>query len=238
MKVIQAFGANVIITPGAESDVDLCLKKIEEMMRENPGKYWMPNQYTNPNNVNAHYRTTAREIWEQTKGQVDCFIAAQGSGGTITGVGKFLREKKPSILLYTAEPAEAPILAKRKWGSHKIEGIGDGFVPRNLDLSLLTGVVLVSSEESIVMAKRLCLEEGIFCGISSGCNVAAAIKVAKRHPELKTIVTMINDTGMRYISTELCGEIVELKIPEREHPLDPYTVEQLNKHQHKWEIIT
>jgi len=237
MKTLRAYGANIIETPGAESDVDLCLKKIEELKKTNPGKYWEAGQYTNPNNVYAHYKTTGLEIWEQTEGQIDCFVASVGSGGTISGVGKLLKERKPSVRIYAVEPAEAPILTRRKWGSHRIEGIGDGFVPRNLDLSLLTGVVTTTSEEAITMAQRLCLEEGIFCGVSSGCNVAAAIKVAKKHPELKMIVTMINDSGQRYLSTELCGEERELEIPRREHPIDPYTEEQLNKHQHKWEII-
>jgi len=237
MKIIRAYGADIIFTKGAESDVDLCLKKIEELMEENPGKYWWPDQYSNPNNPNAHYKTTGPEIWQQTKGKVDCFVASQGTGGTITGVGRFLRERNPDVALYAVEPTEAPILTKRQWGTHKIEGIGDGFVPRNLDLSLLTGVVTTTSRESIDMAKRLALEEGIFCGISSGCNVAAAVKIAKRHPELKTIVTMINDSGQRYLSTELCGEKKEVEIPKREHPLDEYTVRELDKYQSNWEVI-
>ncbi|MEM3703243.1 MAG: O-acetylhomoserine (thiol)-lyase, partial [Candidatus Bathyarchaeia archaeon] len=117
------------------------------------------------------------------------------------------------------------------------EGIGDGFVPRNLDLSLLTGVITVTSEEAIEMAKQIALEEGIFCGISSGCNVAAAIKFAKKHPEFKSVVTMINDSGQRYFSTELCGEKRKLEIPVREHPMDEYTCRELDKYQKKWEII-
>jgi cysteine synthase A len=121
-------------------------------------------------------------------------------------VGRFLKERNRNIALYAVEPREAPILSHRQWGTHKIEGIGDGFVPRNLDLSLLNGIVTAGSDESIEMARRLSREEGVFCGISSGCNVVAAIKVARKHPEFKTIVTMINDTGQRYFSTELCGE--------------------------------
>ncbi len=155
----------------------------------------------------------------------------------MTGVGRFLKEKNPEIVLYAVEPAEAPMLSKREWGSHNIEGIGDGFVPSNLELSHLKGIVTTASEEAITMAKRLSLEEGIFCGISSGCNVAAAVKIAKRHPELKTIVTMVNDTGQRYLSTELCGEIKEVEIPEREHPLDEHTIRELEKYQATWEII-
>ena len=237
MKLMRAYGADVITTPGGESDVDLCLKKIEELKRANPGKYWEPAQFSNPDNVAAHYKTTGPEVWEQADGRVDCFLASQGSGGTLTGVGRLLKQKNRKVALFAVEPSEAPILAHRRWGTHKIEGIGDGFVPRNLDLSHLTGIITTSSEESIDMAKRLSKEEGIFCGISSGCNVIAAIKAARKHPEFKTIVTMINDTGQRYFSTELCGEKKHVEIPEREHPLDQYTIDQLNKYQSSWEII-
>jgi cysteine synthase A len=237
MKIIRSYGANIIHTPGAESDVDLCLEKISELKKEHPGKYWVPEQFSNPDNANSHYKTTGPEIWEQTGGRVDCFVASQGTGGTLTGVGRFLREKNPHVALYAVEPTEAPLLSKRRWGSHEIEGIGDGFVPRNLDLSLLNGVVTTTSEEAIEMAKRLAVEEGLFCGISSGCNIAAALKVADRHPEFKRIVTMINDNGLRYFSTKLCGEMKEVEIPEREHPMDPYTVRELDKYQSRWEII-
>jgi cysteine synthase A len=237
MKIIRAYGGDIIFTPGAESDVDLCLEKIDELRKENPGKYWWPDQYRNPNNPMAHYKSTGPEIWQQTRGKVDCFIASQGTGGTLTGVGRFLKGKSPNTALYAVEPSEAPMLSKREWGSHKVEGIGDGFVPFNLDLSLLEGIVTTTSEEAITMAKRLTLEEGIFCGISSGCNVAAAVKIARRHPEFETIVTMINDTGQRYLSTELCGEIKAVDIPEREHPLDEHTIRELDKYQASWEII-
>ena len=237
MKLIRAYGARIVNTPGAESDVDLSIKKIEELKRDNPGKYWEPAQFTNPDNINAHYKTTGPEIWEQTKGKVDCFVASQGTGGTLSGVGKFLRKKNRKVLLYAVEPGEAPILAKRRWGTHKIEGIGDGFVPRNLHLKLMNGVVATSSEEALKMARRLSTTEGIFCGISSGCNVAAAVKIARKHPKLRAIVTMINDTGQRYFSTELCGEAKSVEIPEREHPLDDYSLSELDKYQSSWEII-
>jgi len=237
MKMIHAYGGNLITTPGGESDVDLCVKKIEELKKAAPGKYWEPNQFGNADNVNAHFTGTGPEIWDQTNGKVDCFVASQGTGGTLTGIGRFLRTKNPRVLLYAVEPREAPLLSKRMWGTHEIEGIGDGFVPHNLDVSLLSGVVSISSDESVELARELCLREGIFCGISSGCNIAAAIKVAKRHSELRSIVTMINDTGTRYFSTRLLGERKHVKIPERDHPLDPYTVEQLDKYQSQWELI-
>jgi cysteine synthase A len=237
MKLIRAYGANIITTPGGESDVDLCLKKIDELKKASPRKFWEPGQFSNPDNVAAHYKTTGPEIWEQTGGKVDCFLASQGTGGTLTGVGRFLKERNPKVALFAVEPSEAPILAHRRWGTHRIEGIGDGFVPRNLELSQLTGIVTTSSDESIRMAQRLSKEEGIFCGISSGCNVIAAVKIATKHPEYAKIVTMINDTGQRYFSTELCGEEKHLEIPDREHPLDEYTVEELDKNQSRWQII-
>jgi cysteine synthase A len=235
--IMRAYGAQIIETPGAESDVDLCLEKVEEMMAAEPGKYWKAGQYTNPDNIEAHYTTTGPEIWEQTGGEVDIFVATQGTGGTLTGIGRYLRKTKPEVKLFAVEPTEAPMLARREWGSHRIEGIGDGFVPRNLDLSMLDGIVLTTSDEAIEMGKRLALEEGIFCGISSGSNVAAALKVAQRYPEARVIVTMINDTGQRYFSTELCGVKKEIEIPEREHPMDDYTKEQLDKYQAGWVII-
>ncbi|MGQ9552326.1 MAG: PLP-dependent cysteine synthase family protein [Candidatus Bathycorpusculaceae bacterium] len=237
VKLIRAYGGDVMFTKGGESDVDLSIKTIKAIIEENPGKYWWPDQYSNPNNPKAHYDSTALEIWEQTRGKIDSFLASVGTGGTLTGVGKFLKENSPDVCLYAVEPSEAPLLTKRTWGSHKIEGIGDGFVPRNLDLSLLAGVITTTSEEAIGMARQLAVEEGIFCGISSGCNVAAAVKLAKKHPELKTIVTMINDSGQRYFSTELCEEEKKLEIPVREHPMDEYTTKELDKYQSRWEII-
>jgi cysteine synthase A len=149
----------------------------------------------------------------------------------------YLKERNPKVRLFAVEPSEAPLLAKRKWGSHRIEGIGDGFVPRNLDLSILDGIVLVSSDEAIKMAQRLMKEEGLLAGISSGANLVAAIKVARRHPELGHIAIMLNDTALRYFSTPLFGVEKELEIPEREHPMDEYTKKQLDLYQSRWEII-
>jgi len=236
-KMDVAYGTQMVYTPGGESDVDLALQKLEEIRSQNPSQYWVPAQFDNPDNVESHYLTTGPEIWEQTEGELDAFIATQGTGGTLTGVGKYLREWKPSVKLYAIEPAECPLLSHRQWGPHGIEGIGDGFVPKNLDVSYLDGVITTTTQEAIGMAKRLAKREGIFCGISSGSNVAAAIKLARRHPELKMIVTMINDTGQRYFSTELCGTPKHVEIPERGHLMDEYTVAQLDKYQGKWEII-
>jgi len=141
---------------------------------------------------------------------------------------------------FAVEPAECPVISKGQWGSHEIEGIGDGFVPDNLDLGLLDGVVAVTSAEAIEMARRLAREEGIFCGISSGCNVAAALKVAGQFPEARTVVTMINDNGLRYFSTRLCGEEPEIDIPERDHSLDERTVREIARRRAagNWKVIT
>ncbi|MGA1975024.1 MAG: cysteine synthase family protein [Conexivisphaerales archaeon] len=122
-KIMKALGGDVITTPGGESDVDLCLAKIETMCRENPSKYWFPNQFSNPDNPQAHYETTGPEIWEQTSGGVDAVVLTQGTGGAVTGIGRYLREKNPSVRLYAAEPSEAPLLADRKWGTHSIDEV-------------------------------------------------------------------------------------------------------------------
>ncbi len=236
-KLDRAYGAEVIETPGGESDVDLALVKLEEIRSQDPEKYWVPAQFDNPNNIDAHYLTTGPEIWQQTSGEFDAFIATQGTGGTISGVGKYFRERNPAMQLFAIEPSECPLLSNREWGPHGIEGIGDGFIPKNLNVSILNGIITTTTEEALEMARRLSRSEGIFCGISSGSNVAAALKLAKKHPEMETIVTMINDTGQRYFSTELCGDAKEVEIPEREHPMDAYTIAELDKYQHTWELI-
>ncbi len=236
-KIIRSYGASIIETPGGESDVDLAIQKLREIKSADPGKYWEPAQFDNPDNIAAHYKTTGPEVWIQTEGKVDIFVVSQGTGGNLTGIGRYLREHNPNVKLFAVEPAECPLLSKRTWGGHSIEGIGDGFVPRNLDVSQLTGIVTTTSQEAIEMARRLSLEEGIFCGISSGCNVAAAIKLAQKYPEAGTIVTLICDTGQRYFSTALCGEEKHVEVPEREHPMDEYTKNELDKYQSGWVII-
>lgn len=232
-ECMRAYGAKLLLTPGAESDVDLCIRKVEELKREDPDKFWEVAQFSNKDNVEAHYLTTGLEIWEQTEGEVDVFVASQGSGGTITGVAKLLKEFNPAVKIYAVEPAECPVLTGGSWGTHLIEGIGDGFIPDNLDLDYMDGVVTVSSQEAIEMAQRLAREEGVFCGISSGCNVAAANKLSRELTESRFIVTMINDTGMRYLSTPLFGHEPSADIPEREHPIreeDRRTLESRSLH--------
>ncbi|HUF92921.1 MAG TPA: cysteine synthase family protein [Candidatus Limnocylindria bacterium] len=236
-KIMRAYGAQLVFTPGGESDVDLSLKRLAEIRGADPTGYWVPGQFDNTDNVEAHYRTTGPEVWEQTGGLVGAFVASQGSGGTLTGVGRYLREREARVRLYAVEPDECALLARRQWGPHGIEGIGDGFIPDNLDVSLLSGVITTTTKESLVMARRLAAEEGIFCGISTGCNVAAALKLAARHPELPSIVTMANDTGQRYFTTALCGEDKHVEVPEREHPMDPKTKAELDRYQSSWEIL-
>ena len=236
-KIMRAYGARLVFTPGAESDVDLALRHLEEIRAKDPERYWVPGQFDNPDNVETHFLTTGPEIWEQMGGTIGAFVDAQGSGGTLTGVGRYLRQRDPRVTLYAVEPAECALLARRQWGHHGIEGIGDGFVPRNLDVALLTGVITTTTEESVEAARRVAAEEGIFCGISSGCNVAAALKLARRHPDLPSIVTVINDTGQRYFTTPLCGEDKHVEVPEREHPMDPKTRAFLDRYQARWEIL-
>ncbi|HEY7366824.1 MAG TPA: PLP-dependent cysteine synthase family protein [Methylomirabilota bacterium] len=237
-KIMRAYGADLVFTPGGESDVDLALRRLEDIRAGDPAGYWVPGQFSNADNVEAHYRTTGPEIWEQCGGIIGAFVAAQGSGGTLSGVGRYLREQDDRIRLYAVEPDECALLARRAWGPHGIEGIGDGFIPDNLDVSLLSGVITITTEEAIATARRLAAEEGIFCGISTGSNVAAALKLARRHPGLAPIVTMANDTGQRYFTTALCGEAKRVDVPEREHPMDARTRRELDRYQATWEVLT
>jgi cysteine synthase A len=220
---ITAYGAELRYTSGGESDVDLVLAAVKEIVSSAPGRYWEVGQFDNPDNVAAHYLTTGPEIWDQTGGELDALVAAQGSGGTVSGAGRYLKERLlgsgRSLRVYAVEPAECPVLSGGGWGSHGIEGIGDGFVPRNLQLDVLDGVIQVGTDEAIAQARRLAAQEGIFCGISSGCNVAASAKLLRTHPELQRVVTFINDHGFRYFSTPLCGNKKPVEIPDRPHPL-------------------
>ena len=202
-KTIQAYGAEMVFTPGSESDVDLCLRKLDELKKTIP-KVWIPAQFTNFDNVRAHEEATGKEIIDQTGGKLDAFVAGVGTGGTLTGVARAIRKKIPGVKIVAVEPAECPILSGGRKGSHRIEGIGDGFVPEILDMSLVDEVIRVSDTDAIKMARRLASEEGIFAGISSGANVKAALDLAKTLPKDSRIVTLAPDSGMRYFSTDLC----------------------------------
>src|SRR5438309_9345992 len=154
-KITRAYGADLVFTPGGESDVDLSLQRLQEIRNGDPPGYWVPGQFDNTDNIEAHYTTTGPEIWEQCGGVVGAFVASQGSGGTLTGAGRYLRERDRRVRLYAVEPDECALLARREWGPHGIEGIGDGFIPENLDVTLLSGVITTTTGESLAMARRL-----------------------------------------------------------------------------------
>ncbi|MBD3266887.1 cysteine synthase A [bacterium] len=200
-KILQAFGAQLVLTEGSQG-MKGAVAKAAELAESHPD-YYMPQQFKNAANVKVHYETTGPEIWEQCDGQVDAFVAGIGTGGTITGAGKYLKEKKSDILVVGVEPADSPILSGGNPGPHKIQGIGAGFKPDILDTSIMDRTMTVSNDESMETARRLCKEEGIFAGISCGAAVHCALQVAKELGEGKDVVVVLPDTGERYLSTEL-----------------------------------
>jgi cysteine synthase A len=234
-KTIQAYGAELVLTPGAETDVDLVLVEVEKIKEQYGDQVFEIGQFFREDNLRAHMENTAPEIWEQTKGKIDAFIMCQGTGGTVTGTAKYLKEKNPDIKVFISEPAESPILAYGRIGQHKVQGIADGLIPEILDLQYVDGIVLVSSDEAMEMAREVARKEGIFCGTSSGCNVAAARKVAQKYPELQCIVTILNDNGLRYLSSELCGSEVKRELLERDYALSQENLDKLA--QYKLEVI-
>ena len=201
-RLAAAYGAEVVLTPGADG-MKGCLDKAAELNRTIPGSF-IPNQFDNPANVAAHVRTTGPEIWEDLGGQVDAFVAGVGTGGTLTGVGRFLRSKNPNVKLYAVEPDTSPLLSKGVAGPHKLQGIGANFIPSILDRSLIDEVICISAENAGATARALGAKEGILCGITSGAAMGAALELAKR-PEFagKNIVALLPDTGERYLSTWL-----------------------------------
>ncbi len=204
--LLRALGAELVLTPGSEG-MKGAIKKAKEMYDSDPNKYFMPQQFDNLANPEVHRKTTAEEIWRDTDGKVDFLVAGVGTGGTITGVKQVISARKPSFKAIAVEPATSPVLSGGAPGPHKIQGIGAGFIPSIVDMKLIDEVIQVTNDEAFAMAKRLIKEEGILCGISSGGNVAAALKVAQR-PENKgkLIVTIIPSTGERYLSTDLFAE--------------------------------
>lgn len=199
INLLKLYGAQVILTPG-EQGMAGAVKKAEELAASNPGS-WIPGQFVNPVNAKAHEKTTGPEIWKDTDGKVDAFVAGIGTGGTITGTGRYLKTKNPDIKIIGVEPETSPLLTQGKSGPHKLQGIGANFIPEVLDKTVLDEILTVGNEEAPEMVKKLAQKEGILTGISSGAALCAAIEVAKR-PEMKdkNIVVLLPDTGDRYLS--------------------------------------
>lgn len=204
-KLMKAYGAKLVLTEGAKG-MKGAIEKAGELAKNTPNSF-IPGQFVNPANPQAHRKTTGPEIWEDTDGNVDFFVAGVGTGGTLTGTGEFLKEKKPEIKIVAVEPQTSAVLSTGVAGAHKIQGIGAGFVPEVLNTKIYDEIIPVSNEDAFAFGKRIGKEEGVLVGISSGAAVAAAVEIAKR-PENKgkTIVVLLPDTGDRYLSTPLFEE--------------------------------
>jgi cysteine synthase len=198
-KIIQAFGGEMIFSPAEESLLG-SLRKVKAIIQAEPEKYFMVNQFSNPYNPEVHYQQTGPEIWRDTNGEINIFLAGVGSGGTLQGIGKFLKEKKPSIKIVAVEPKNSAALLGREPGLHHIQGIGDGFVPDVLDVNLVDMVFTVSDEEAVETTRRLSREEGLLVGTSSGANVFAALHMDNGRNK---VVTILPDRAERYFSTAL-----------------------------------
>jgi len=197
-QLLILYGAELVLTPGSEG-IKGALAKAQEIVDNTVGSF-MPQQFANPANPEIHRQTTAQEVWSATDGRLDAFVCGVGTGGTITGVADVIKKRKDSIKIIAVEPSESPVISGGSHSPHKIQGIGAGFIPDNLDVDLLDGVEQVSTEQAFAMRKRLIQEEGILAGISSGASVFAALKVAKELGQGKLVVTIIHDTGERYLS--------------------------------------
>ncbi|BAD40122.1 cysteine synthase A [Symbiobacterium thermophilum] len=205
-KLLKAFGAELVLTPGAEG-MKGAIAKAKEILENTPGA-WMPQQFENPANPEIHRKTTAEEIWQDTDGQVDIVVGGVGTGGTLTGVGEVIKARKPDFKVVAVEPAESPVISGGKPGPHKIQGIGAGFIPKNLNTEVVDEVITVASEDAIATARRMAREEGLLVGISSGAAAFAALQVARRPENAgKTIVVVLPDTGERYLSSALWADI-------------------------------
>ena len=203
-NILKAYGAEIVLTEGSRG-MSGAIEKAEEIVKSTPGAF-LPGQFDNPSNARAHYETTGPEIWRDTQGQVDIFVAGVGTGGTLTGTGRYLKEHNPRIRVVAVEPSASPVLSEGKGGPHKIQGIGAGFVPSVLDQAVYDEVFPVDNEVCFTMAKELAHLEGILTGISSGAALYAAVEIAKR-PENKgkTLAVLLPDSGDRYYSTPLFG---------------------------------
>ena len=198
-KILEVFGAKLVLTPKLDG-MNGAIAKAKQIVHENSNAY-MPMQFENPANPEIHRKTTAKEIWEQSNGNIDIFVACSGTGGTITGTSEVLKELNPKITTIAVEPAASPVLSGGKPGIHKIPGTGPGFVPKIVNKSIIDEIISIGDEEALITAKELATKEGILCGISSGAAVCAALKVADRKGNSgKTIVVILPDTGERYLS--------------------------------------
>lgn len=202
-KIIHALGAELVLTP-AEESIDGSVRRAEELVSE-IGNCFLPQQFVNPDNPDIHYRTTAVELFDQMDGKVDIFVSGLGSGGTLQGIGKYLKEKNPELRLIAVEPKNVSALLGHEPGLHSIQGIGDGFIPEVLDTSLIDDVVEVTDEDAIDTARRLAGIQGLLCGTSSGANVWAAVKITEKYGKDKRIATVLADRMERYFSTGLLG---------------------------------
>ena len=204
-QLMKAYGAELVLTPGAQG-MKGAIAKAEELAKEIPGSF-IPSQFTNPSNPKAHFTTTGPEIWEDTDGNVDYFVAGVGTGGTVTGVGQFLKSKNPTVKVVAVEPASSPVLSQGHGGPHKIQGIGAGFVPAVLDTSIYDEIIPIENEAAFATGKEVGRTEGILVGISSGAALNAAIQVAQRQENAgKTIVVLLPDTGDRYLSSPMFAD--------------------------------
>ncbi|WP_369588335.1 cysteine synthase A [Kingella oralis] len=205
--LLRAYGAELILTPAAEG-MSGAIAKAEELVKNHPDTHFMPRQFDNPANPEIHRQTTAEEIWRDTDGKVDIFLAGVGTGGTLTGVGEVLKARNPNVQIYAVEPANSPVLSGGEKGAHAIQGLGAGFVPSILNTGVYGSVITVTNEDALATARALAEKEGILAGISSGAAVWAALELAKKPENAgKLIVTVLPDFGERYLSTALYADL-------------------------------
>ena len=205
--LLRAYGAELVLTPAAEG-MNGAIAKAEEFVKNHPETYFMPRQFDNPANPEIHRQTTAEEIWRDTDGNVDIFVAGVGTGGTLSGVGEVLKSRKPAVQVYAVEPAGSPVLSGGQKGAHLIQGLGAGFVPKTLNTEIYDGVITVSNEDAMATARALADKEGILSGISSGAAVWSALQLAAKPENAgKLIVTVLPSYGERYLSTALFADL-------------------------------